>query len=129
MFTGRIERGDVPDGCGVFPKIVTVGRWFRQQLGHAQRSSRWIPRQSSGTEGATYTSMKKFALLMLAALPLILSSCATPPPPQVFHNTDNTAVVIRTTDNTTGQLLQPTMSMPSAKDLILAKVQTLPQHQ
>jgi hypothetical protein len=73
--------------------------------------------------------MKKFALLMLAALPLILSSCATPPPPQVFHNTDNTAVVIRTTDTTTGQLLQPTMSMPSAKDLILAKVQTLPQHQ
>ena len=38
--------------------------------------------------------MKKSLLLLTAALPVILSSCATSRPPQAFHNTDNSALIV-----------------------------------
>ena len=73
--------------------------------------------------------MKKYISLMLATVPLILTSCATPRPPQVFHNTDSTALVIKSLDNQTSQMLQPTASGRAGNDLILTKAQALPQHQ
>ena len=73
--------------------------------------------------------MKKIYLLALAALPILLTSCATPPPPQAFHNTDNTALVIKSLDDTTCQMLQPAPSKREGYDNILARAKALAQHQ
>jgi hypothetical protein len=73
--------------------------------------------------------MKKIYILVLAALPVILSSCATPPPPQAFHNTDNTALVIRSLDESTCQMVQPAPSKREGYDDILALAKALTQHQ
>ena len=74
--------------------------------------------------------MKKFILMFAAMLPVIfLTSCATPPPPVAFHNTDSTALVIKSLDGQTSQMLQPSTSSRAKNDRILSIVQTLPQHQ
>lgn len=73
--------------------------------------------------------MNRIALLALAALPLLLTSCATPLPPEAFHNTDGTALVIKSLDNTTCEMLQPTSSKREGCDNMLAQARTLPQHQ
>ena len=66
---------------------------------------------------------------MLAALPLMLTSCASPRPPVVFHNSDRTALVIKSLDNSTCQMLQPAPSVRAGNDQILTQAQALPQHQ
>jgi|SRR6267378_1013324 len=74
--------------------------------------------------------MKKFILMFAAMLPVIfLTSCATPPPPVAFHNTDSTALVIKSLDGQTSQMLQPSTSSRAKNDQILSIAQTLPQHQ
>ena len=63
-------------------------------------------------------------------LPVIfLTSCATPPPPVAFHNTDSTALVIKSLDGQTSQMLRPSTSSQAKNDQILSIAQTLPQHQ
>lgn len=52
--------------------------------------------------------MKKAFLLLAAALPLLLSSCATPPPRQAYHNVDNSALIVQSLDTRTCQVLAPT---------------------
>lgn len=73
--------------------------------------------------------MKKLLLLALAALPVILSSCATPPAPVAFHNTDNTALVIDAVDARSSRIIMPTASGPIANDNVLTAARKLPQHQ
>jgi hypothetical protein len=73
--------------------------------------------------------MKIICSLALAALPILLTSCATPPPPQAFHNTDNTALVIKSLDDNTSQMVQPAVSNRENNDKLFAKAMTLPQHQ
>ena len=73
--------------------------------------------------------MKIICSLALAALPILLTSCATPPPPQAFHNTDSTALVIKSLDNNTSQMVQPAVSNRENNDKLLAKAMTLPQRQ
>ena len=73
--------------------------------------------------------MKKSLLLSLAALPVLLSSCATPPPPQAYHNTDNTALVIDAMDARSSRIVMPTPSGPIANDTVLTTARKLPQHQ
>lgn len=74
--------------------------------------------------------MRKFILTTLAVLPVILlTSCATPPPPVLFHNTDSTALVIKSVDGKTSQMIRPSTSNPAQNDQILALAQGLPQHQ
>src|SRR5258706_315471 len=73
--------------------------------------------------------MKKFIVLMLAVLPLILTSCATPRPPVAFHNTDSSALVIQSLDSKTCEMLQPAATVREGNDLVLTKAKTLPQHQ
>jgi hypothetical protein len=73
--------------------------------------------------------MNKIYMLVFAALPVILSSCVTPPPPQAFHNTDNTALVIRSLDENTCQMIQPSPSKREGYDDILALAKALAQHQ
>jgi hypothetical protein len=59
----------------------------------------------------------------------MLTSCATPPPPQAFHNTDSTALVIKSLDDTTCQMVQPSTSNREGYDNILARAKALAQHQ
>jgi len=73
--------------------------------------------------------MKYISALALAALPLLLTSCATPLPPQAFHNTDTTALVINSLDDSTCQIVQPAPSKREGCDNILALAKMLPQHQ
>jgi len=73
--------------------------------------------------------MKISTPFALAALAISLTSCATPRPPQAFHKTDNSAVVIESLDDKTGQMLQPAVSAPAENDAVLAKAVGLPQHQ
>ncbi len=73
--------------------------------------------------------MKICTSMALAALAISLTSCATPRPPQAFHNTDNSAVVIDSLDDRTGQMLEPTASAREQNDAILAEAVGLTQHQ
>ena len=73
--------------------------------------------------------MKKSLLLSLAALPVILSSCATPQPPQAYHTTDSSALVIDAMDARSSRIVMPTPSGPIANDEILTTAKKLPQHQ
>jgi hypothetical protein len=66
--------------------------------------------------------------LTLAALAVILTSCATPPS-RAFHNTDTTALVIDSLEGQTGQILQPAASAKMSNDQLLAEAAKLPQHQ
>jgi hypothetical protein len=73
--------------------------------------------------------MKIICIMALVALPLLLTSCATPPPPQAFHNTDNTALIIKSLDDGMCQMVQPTSSAREKNDQLFAKAMGLSQHQ
>jgi hypothetical protein len=73
--------------------------------------------------------MKKIILPVLLALPIILSSCATPQPPVAFHKTDSTALIIRSLDENTCQMLQPNISVKEANDKVLAEAKAMPSRQ
>jgi len=73
--------------------------------------------------------MNKRIFLALAALPLILTSCATLRPPVAFHKTDNTALVIESLDDRTCQMLQPTASAKEESDKLLEQARSFQQHQ
>ena len=73
--------------------------------------------------------MKKTLLIALAALPVMLTSCATPQPPQAYHGTDNGALVIESLDGRTSRIIQPTASDKIANDQILTTAQKLSAHQ
>lgn len=74
--------------------------------------------------------MKNIFLLIFAALPLILTSCATPPPPpQAFHNVDNNALVIASLDDKTCRVIQPALADKLENNQALDQVKKLPQRQ
>jgi hypothetical protein len=73
--------------------------------------------------------MNKSIFLALAALPLILTSCATPNPPVAFHKTDNTTLIIESLDGRICQMLQPTASAKEENDKLLGQAKFLQQHQ
>ena len=73
--------------------------------------------------------MKINTPMTLAALAILLTSCATPQPPQAFHNTDNNAVIIDSLDDKTGKMIEPTPSVREENDMILAKAMNLPKRQ
>ena len=74
--------------------------------------------------------MKKTFLLLTAALPVLLSSCASSRPPQAFHNTDNSALVVESLDAKTCQIIAP-MAMVTREDRgrVLQQAKTFAQHQ
>lgn len=73
--------------------------------------------------------MKKTILLLTAALPVILSSCATPPPRQAFQNSDNSALIVKSLDGRTCEVLAPTAITHEDSALLLDQAKTFPQHQ
>ena len=73
--------------------------------------------------------MKIIYSLALVGLAIMLTSCATPQPPQAFHNTDSTALVIASLDDTTCQMVEPAASNREGNDNVLALAKALSQHQ
>jgi hypothetical protein len=73
--------------------------------------------------------MKIICSLALVGLAIMLTSCATPQPPQAFHNTDSTALVIASLDDTTCQMVEPAASNREGNDNVLALAKALSQHQ
>ena len=73
--------------------------------------------------------MKKTLLLLTAALPVLLSSCATPKPPQAFHNTDNSALIVESLDNSSCQIIAPTATAKQQNAVVLDQARAFPQHQ
>lgn len=72
--------------------------------------------------------MKK-SLLLLAALPVILSSCASSRPPVAFHNTDNSALIVESLDVRSCQVIAPTAMSREENSRLLDQAKTFPQHQ
>ena len=73
--------------------------------------------------------MRIICTLGFTALAFLLTSCATPLPPESFHNTDNTALIIKSLDEATCQIIQPSASIREGNDKVLAQAQALPEHQ
>ena len=74
--------------------------------------------------------MKKTFLLLTAALPVILSSCATSRPPQAFHNTDNSALIVESLDvRSRCQVVAPTAMTREENSRLLDQAKTFSQHQ
>lgn len=72
--------------------------------------------------------MKKTILLLTAALPVLLSSCATPPP-QVYHQVDNSALIVKSLDARSCQVLAPTAMERVDNARLLDRAKTFPAHQ
>ena len=72
--------------------------------------------------------MKKPFLLLTAVLPVLLTSCATPPP-QAYHNSDNSALIVESLDNSTCQVLAPTAISREASATVLDQAKAFPSHQ
>jgi hypothetical protein len=73
--------------------------------------------------------MKKSLLLLTAALPLLLSSCATPPPRQAFRNVDNSALIVQSLDGRSCQVLAPTSMSQLDNARLLDQAKNFPAHQ
>lgn len=74
--------------------------------------------------------MKKSILLLLtAALPVVLSSCATSEPPQAFYNTDNSALIVESLDSHSCQALAPTATQREEDSRFLDQARTFPRRQ
>lgn len=73
--------------------------------------------------------MKKTILLLIAAVPVLLSSCATPPPAQAFHNADNSALIVESIDGHSCQVIAPKATAREENSRLLDEAKALPQHQ
>ena len=73
--------------------------------------------------------MKRTLLILTAALPVLLSSCATPRPPQAFHNSDNSALIVESLDNSSCQIIAPTTAAKGQNALVLDQARAFPRHQ
>lgn len=62
-------------------------------------------------------------------MPVLLTSCVTPPPAQAFYNTDKSALVIKSWDDSTSEMVQPAVSKRENNNELLVTAITLPQHQ
>lgn len=69
----------------------------------------------------------KIFLPLLAALPVLLTSCATPPPPppQVYRSGEGPALVIDALDEKTSRILLPDITKDALNDTTLAQARTL----
>ena len=73
--------------------------------------------------------MKKTLLLAVAALPVLLLSCATPKPRQAFHNADNSALIVETFNNRSCRVISPKASSQAENTLALEQAASLNRRQ
>ena len=72
--------------------------------------------------------MKKKFLLLSAALPIFLTSCASPPK-QAYQNTDNSALIVESLDARSCQVLAPTAIQREDNARLLDQAKEFAQHQ
>lgn len=65
---------------------------------------------------------------LLAIIPLLAISCATQTPPQSYHAVDSNALVIKSIDRSTCQILRPGESDTIENVKVIAKLSSLPEH-
>lgn len=73
--------------------------------------------------------MNKSILIAFASVPLFITACSTPKPPQAYHTTDSNAVVIKSVDNGTSQILGPNSTPALPNPQAMGKVSGLTGHQ
>jgi hypothetical protein len=73
--------------------------------------------------------MKKLFLPLMAALPVMLSSCAAPRPPVAFHNTDDSALIVKSLDARTCEVIAPTTMVTEDNVRVLNVARSFAQHQ
>jgi len=71
--------------------------------------------------------MKKMILPLMAALPVLLTSCATPPPPppQVYRSGASPALVIESIDGNNSRLIQPGATADAPNDATIAHARSM----
>jgi hypothetical protein len=72
--------------------------------------------------------MKKVVLLLTAALPVMLCSCASNAPSQAYHTTDNTALIVQSLDGRSCQALSPTAISREDNARLLDQARSFPHH-
>ena len=72
--------------------------------------------------------MKKSILIALAALPVFITACSTPKPPVAFHATDSNAVVIKSVDGRSSEIIAPNGTGPVANSALMGKISSMPEH-
>jgi hypothetical protein len=65
------------------------------------------------------------ALVILA----VFCSCATSRPPQAFHNADGSALVIKSLNTRSGQIIAPTQTDEMENARMLDQIKSVPQRQ
>jgi len=73
--------------------------------------------------------MRKLIILLTAALPLLLSSCASPPQRQTFQQSDSSALIIKSLDSHSCQVLAPQPMDKEDNASLLDQAKNFPQHQ
>jgi len=73
--------------------------------------------------------MKNILLLAVAALPVFVLSCATSRPPQAFHNMDASALIIKSFDNRTSEVIAPTAIARVENARVLDQATAFARHQ
>ena len=73
--------------------------------------------------------MKEILLLAVATLPVLVSSCATPRLPQAFHNTDDSALIVKSFDNRTCEVIAPTAIGRVENACVLEQAGAFARHQ
>jgi hypothetical protein len=73
--------------------------------------------------------MKNGILPLIAALPVLLSSCATPPPRQAYHNANHSALIVKSLDARSCQVLAPTAVDREENTRLLDQAKTFSEHQ
>jgi hypothetical protein len=73
--------------------------------------------------------MKKTILPMIAVLPVLLTSCATSQPRQAYYNTDNSALIVKSLDVRSCEVLAPTTINREDNSRLLDQARTFSQHQ
>jgi len=72
--------------------------------------------------------MRKPFLLLFAVVPLLFS-CASSAPPVAYHNTDNSALIVRSLDAQSCAVLAPTAMERVDNARLLDEAKTFAQHQ
>ena len=73
--------------------------------------------------------MKKVVLLLAAALPVIVSSCASDAPRQAYHAMDNSALIVQSLDGHSCQVLAPTAINREENTNLLDQARSFDHHE
>jgi len=73
--------------------------------------------------------MKKAFLVLTVALPVLISSCATQTAPVAFRNTDNSALIVKSLDARSCEVISPTALSREDATALLDQAKSFRSHQ